>query len=300
MTGDLTWADAPLDVRKPLGEIFCLTYLKDVDETEALLRMGGLPDTFATRTPRDYVAAHHFDHGYPDMASALRMGDWTLLVEPRGWQGANLTRTLSLGTAAVSVLRHDHACHAFEYAVDGELVLGFDPFFGASRYGTEPDLLLPAMRELAFATTEAEEEDDDWDGTIARSLLLAERLTGVLPDHDTITGPLLSAHVEPWFSAAPPERPDGDAIAEVRALAARHGLTGTPGLADALAAAERGTAVTVTPESPLGMAVRGWLTEGRRASWSLNDHSGSMTPDERARAHELTGLAKALGAALRP
>jgi hypothetical protein len=68
---------------------------------------------------------------------------------------------------------------------------------------------------------------------------------------------------------------------------------------DALAAAER---VTVTPDSPLGQHVRTWLTESRRANWSLNDHSGRhrMTETERRRAFDFGWLARALGAALQP
>jgi hypothetical protein len=160
------------------------------------------------------------------------------------------------------------------------------------------------MVDIGFATTE--DEDDDLDAVIAGSLLLAEHITGVLPTFEALTGPLTSAHIEPWFTGArkpPAGRPghDGpvDAVAEVRRLTGLHGLTDTPGLADALAAAERAEPVTITPDSPLGRHVRDWLTESRRASWSLNDHSGHrMTEAERRRAFDLGWLTRALGAAI--
>lgn len=77
-------------------------------------------------------------------------------------------------------------------------------------------------------------------------------------------------------ASAEPTGVDGpvDAVTEVRRLTSLHHLTDTPGLADALTAAERGEHVTVDPDSPLGRHVRTWLTESRRASWSMNDHSG--------------------------
>ena len=304
---DLAWADAYPGQEPMLGEIFCLTFIRGVDAAEALRRMGGLPDTVATRTSSDLGNLHTFDDGYPEMASALPLGAWTVVFEPNGFNGSLMTATLSRGTEAISVLRHDYASAGFTYAVDGELVTYFDPISPAYRNGADPDRLLTPMRDLGFPVTE--DEEDDSDGDTSRSLRLVEQLTGVLPTFAALTGPLTSAHVEPWFTDAPKEpagRPghDGpvDAVTEVRRLTGLYDLTGTPGLADALAAAERGDRVTVTPESPLGQHVRTWLTESRRASWSLNDHGGRhrMTEAERRRAFDLGWLTRALGAALQP
>ncbi|QFU91047.1 DUF6461 domain-containing protein [Amycolatopsis sp. YIM 10] len=299
---DLRWADN-FPGREPcLGEIFCLTFIRGVDEREALRRMGGLPGSFATRTPSEMEAQKNFDNGYPEVASALPLGDWTVVFEPGGFHGTGLTPVLSRGTEAVSVLRHDYASPGFAYSVDGELVTGFDPTFPAYRTGADPDRLLTRMREVGFAMGE---DDDNFDRDTARGLVLVERLTGVLPTLDALTGPLVSAHFEPWFTDKPKQpagRPgvDGpvDAIAETRRLTGLLGLTGTPGLAEALAAAERGEKVTVSPESPLGRHVRDWLAESRRAGRSLNDHSGQVTEEKRRRAFDHGWLARALGAAL--
>jgi hypothetical protein len=305
---DLAWADAYPGQWPTLGEIFCLTFIRGVDDVEALRRMGALPDTVTTRTWSDVGDLHNFDAGYPEVALALPLGAWTVVFEPSGFNGSHLTATLSRGTEAVSVLRHDYASPEFAYAVDGEMITQFDPTFPADRYGADPDRLLTRMHNVGFTTTD-EDEDDNFGGDTGRSLRLIEQLTGVLPTFAALTGPLTSAHVEPWFTEAPKEpagRPghDGpvDAITEVRRLTSLHDLTGAPGLADALTAAERGERVTVSPDSPLGHHVRTWLTESRRASWSLNDHSGRdrMTETERRRAFDLGWLARALGAALQP
>lgn len=289
-----------------LGEIYCLTFIRGVDGQEALRRMGGLADTVATRTWADLGELHNFDAGYPMVAGALPLAGWTVVFEPNGFEGAHLTAEVSRGTEAVAVLRHDYASPTFSYAVAGEVVTEFDPTFPAYRHGTGPDRLAGHMHEVGFPLSE--DEDSYFSDAISRALSLTERITGVLPAFEALTGPLLSAHLEPWFTDAPREpagRPghDGpvDAVGEVRRLTESHGLTDTPGLADALAAAERGEHVRVTPESPLGRHVREWLTVSRQASWSLNDHSGyRMTEAERRRAFELGWLARALGAAIQP
>jgi hypothetical protein len=306
---DLAWADAFPGQGPTLGEIFCLTFIRGVDGPEALRRMGGLPDTTATRTWSDIGDLHNFDDGYPEVASVLPLGTWTVVFEPNGFNGSHLTPIVSRGTEAVSVLRHDYASPTFAYAVDGELITHFDPTFPAYRHGADPDRLLSRMHDVGFTTTEDDEDDDNFNGDTGRSLRLIEQLTGVLPTFEALASPLTSAHIEPWFTKAPKQpagRPghDGpvDAVTEVRRLTNLHRVTDTPGLADALAAVERGEPVTVTPDSPLGQHVRIWLTESRRASWSLNDHGGQhrMTEPERRRAFGLGWLARALGAALQP
>ncbi|MEU7903502.1 hypothetical protein [Actinoplanes sp. NPDC049118] len=57
----------------------CLTFVKGVDETEALRRMGGYPDSFAGRTGEELAELmDDFDEGYPRMAGPLisERGRW--------------------------------------------------------------------------------------------------------------------------------------------------------------------------------------------------------------------------------
>ena len=317
---DLAWADG--GERDSLGEIFCLTFIRDVDAAEALRRMGGLPGTFATRTWSNAGDLDNFDDGYPEMAMALPLGGWTVVFESYGFNGISLTSALSHGTEALSVLRHDYASPAFAYAVDGVLITGFDPTcpYPHLRYGADPDRLLSHMLEVGFAMGDNEDdedgdfdEDDDFDNNHdrphGRCLRLIEQFTGRLPTFEALNGPLMSAQIEPWFAEArkdPAVRPgyDGpvDAVTEVRRLTSLHGLTETPGLADALAAAERGEPVSIAPDSSLGEHVRSWLTEYRRAGRASNGGEGRwrMTEIERDRAFDLGLLARALGAAIQP
>ena len=296
MTDGLAWADASAGDEGLLDEIFCLTFVRDLDEAEALRRMGGLPDTVAVRTVPDIGALHTFEDGYPTVASVLRLGAWTVVFEPGGFEGAGLVAGLSRGGEAVSVLRHDYASHAFCYAVAGEEVSRFDPTFPAIRYGSDPDRLLPTMRSAGFTLA----PDGNFDTPVTDCLRLAELLTGTRPALGDLTGPLTSAHIEPWFSdAATGGEPV--AAADVRRLAGELGVAEASGLADALTAAEAASQIAITPDSPLGLQVRDWLAGSRRASWSANDHRARdrMTDDERKRAFALGRLAYSIGDALR-
>ncbi|QKW35757.1 hypothetical protein HUT06_18370 [Actinomadura sp. NAK00032] len=314
---DVKWAES-------FNEIYCFTFIKGVGETEALLRLGGLQDTFRPRTQQEASEMYDsYEAGYANVAFALDLGGWTVLIEPGGYQGAliELLRALSLGTEAVSVRRHDYADHGFGYAVDGTLVTGFEPTWPGRRWGSEPDRLVGKMRTAGLDPDLDDEEDFVSDPHVP-ALLLAGLITGVLQHRDTLSGRLMSAEIEPWFSAAEPWLGHGPADPEMiaalaaapphvlRSVAARETerlasvlhLDGTPGLAEAVAAAERGETVKVSPTSELGVHVRSWLKRAHQAGRSLNASfdRGNMTDDERTDAYMLGWFAGVLRAALWP
>jgi hypothetical protein len=314
---DVKWAES-------FNEIYCFALLKGIGEDEALLRLGGLPDTFRPRTFEEASEMYaSYDAGYPNFAFALDLGAWTMLVEPDGFQAASIEtqRALSTGTELVTVQRHDYADHGFGYAVDGTLVTGFEPTWPGRRWGCDPDRLLGKMR-TAGLDPDMDDEDDFVSGAYVPALLLAGLVTGVLPHQDAFSGRILSAQIEPWFSAAEPSLAygpkDPDMIAALdaapphvlRAVASREtmrqasvlGVDGTPGLAEAVAAAERGEEVKVSPTSELGMHVRSWLTRSRQVWGSLNSPSDrwNMSEDEREAASLLGWFAGTLRAALWP
>ncbi|RFS81262.1 hypothetical protein D0T12_33375 [Actinomadura spongiicola] len=341
--GDIEWVDG--DAR--LGEIFCLTFVKDVDETEALTRLGALPDTLRPRELDEAAEAFdRFETGYTELAFALNLGAWTMVVEVNGFQGV-LTEPLaglSRGTEVVSVQRHDYADHGFRYAVDGTLVTGFEPTWPQHRWGSDPDRLLGKMRAAGLDPDAGDVDDDDDEDTdvsadvgaevgadvgydvgyepaaYVSAFLLAGLVTGAVPHPDALAGRLLSAEIEPWFGAAPPAMSAGPtdpamiaaldaapprllravAAAETMRLATVLGLDATPGLAEAVAAAERGEQVTVSAGSELGGHVRSWLARARQAGRSLNDPLArhKMSDDERTAAHMVFWFADALRAAL--
>ncbi|UQU61719.1 DUF6461 domain-containing protein [Couchioplanes caeruleus] len=258
-----------------LGGRFCVTFVKGVDEREALARMGAYPDTVGER-----AGAQLTGH-----AAALTAGRWTLVIEPEGAAGSDhvLLEAVSRGTEAVSVLRDDAATPRFTYAVKGTTTVAFDPSFPSPEvtWGTDPGLLQHLM-QAAGLREPAGEDEETWRDAEARSLVLAQRITGVRVPEDPLARPRLSARIEPWFvgparaadllrpgprfadlfaaaAAAPDERKRAVAVAEVRRLAGLLGVAGTPGLDAALDEAARGAGRPVPMDSELGRHVRSWL-----------------------------------------
>lgn len=300
MQHDLSWADSCH--REPfLGEIFAIAFVRGRDPLDALDRVGGLPDTVADRTPDEIRRLHEYEHGYPDVVSALALGEWTVLVQPTGFELAYLADALSRGTEALTVLRHDYANPRFTHALDGRIVTGFHPSWPGDRHGTDRDALVPRMRQAGF---DLDGDGGQYDGAISRSLRLAGLVTGVLPTFEQLTAPLPSMHFDPWFARTRPSSVENerDALAKAEAIVAELDLAGTPGLADAFAAAHRGERVVVTQHSELGRHVREWSTTSRVGRWSANDHSAAaaVTDEDRHRGHRFTYLLEALRAAFRP
>ncbi|GAA3343655.1 hypothetical protein GCM10020358_43770 [Amorphoplanes nipponensis] len=289
-----------------LGGTFCLTYLKGVDAPAALRRLGGCPETVRERTGAELTAS-------PRLAAAVRLGAWSVVIEPGGALGADraLLEAASRGAAAVCVSRHAGAAGHFAYAVDGTTVTGFDPAYPAEEtvWGSDPGMLRRLMDALGLRPP-SDESERTWEDAEARAIVLAQRITGVrLPERPLRTA-LVSAELEPWFvtpasrgdllrarrrdpdtaelvaaaETAGAERQRAVAVAEVRRQAAVLGLADTPGLTPALDAGH-----PIEVGSPLGARVRGWLATVRQGA----EHPDRLTEQERAHA---AGLGWFLGA----
>ncbi|WP_426513761.1 DUF6461 domain-containing protein [Dactylosporangium sp. McL0621] len=318
-----------VELCEALGEIFCLTFVRGLDAREALTRMGAYPDTFAELSPEEmYERQSSFDAGYPSLAGAVTRDGWTVCLEPDGFECAGpLLATVSHGTEAVSVLRHDYASPRFTYAVDGEEVTGFDPGYPHEFWGTDPGRLTAQLHAVGLGPIAPADEGPD--EPVARAVLLAATIAGGLPSPDALTGPMLSAQFDPWFTAARPsggslspdpfgQRPQraelvaavdaaspeakrAVAVAEARRIAGLLRVADAPGLADTLAAAEAGRFPGVPVASPLGREVRGWLRYATTAGQSLNDHAGQrMTDADRQRGYLFGWFTLALRGALYP
>ena len=312
---DLAHARALCD---QLGGTFCLTYLKGVGAAEALRRLGGCPDTFRERSAGELSEQRQsFDAGFPELAVALEVGAWSVVIEPGGFLGAGhpLLEAASRGTEAVSVSRHDSASAHFGYVVDGTTVTAFDPGYPAveTTWGSEPGMLRHLTDALGLRP-QSDESENTWQDAEARAIVLAQRITGARIPAQPLLTPRVSAELEPWFvtpaaggdllragrrapfaaelvaaaEAAGPGLRREVAVAEVRRQAAVLGVADSPGLAETLAA---GTPVAV--ESPLGGQVRNWLATVRRASRSGEEHRHPTTDEERRHA---AGLGCFLGA----
>ncbi len=315
---DLAHARALCD---QLGATFCLTYVKGADAVEALRRLGGCPDTIRERTVEEVTGRREsFAAGFPQVAMAIELGAWSVVIEPGGVPGSDhgLLEAASRGTEAVAVLRHDRAAAHFGYAVDGTTITGFDPGYPAEEtiWGADPKLLRHLMDALGLRPP-ADESERTWEGAEARAIVLAQRITGVRVPAGPLRAARMSAELEPWFvtsapvndllraarrtpfagelvaaaEAADPRVQRAVAVAEVRRQATALGVVDSPGLAEALE-----TAAPVAMDSPLASQVWEWLAAGRRASRTTDPSSadrGRMTDAERRHA---VGLGWFLGA----
>jgi Family of unknown function (DUF6461) len=279
-----------------LRQAFCFSLVRGLDEAEVLRRLGGERSQPRTHTLGEAAElSGSFHAGYPKLVLAAKVGSWVVAVEDNGWEGTRpeVLRVLSRGTRAVSVYRNVNAHGRFSYAVDGTVLVGFEPLFPQRRWGSQPDLLLGPMRAVAL--------DPDWAqppyGRVdLAALALAERLTGVHLDAAILDGPLVTAEVTPRLPDPPASswlrRQDAELAAAVgragpavrrraAATAARHAvrlarLERDPVVADALAAAEAGQARQVGDPSRLGWRIRAWAVAVETAWRVRNDPSASL------------------------
>lgn len=128
-------------------------------------------------------------------------------MQPASFWLGHLADASSRGTEAFATTRHEYANPAFAYAVNGTIVTGFNPWYPDDRYGTEPDRLLPRMKEAGF---DPDDEDGQYRQSTSRSLRLIGSVTGVLPTADQVNGPLPSMQFDHWFSRTRPSSSEND------------------------------------------------------------------------------------------
>lgn len=203
---DITYADVNwLAHGWELGDAWCLTFVRGLEDAEALRRLGAREESIRPLSYRVLT-----DEGlYPHTVLAGRVEGWVVLVERNG--GAAIQpgplRALSAGTELVSVFRHDHANDLFVYALDGEVLTSFDPGKPGWRDGSDPDRLLDTMREVGFdpayvpgACVPQDDEDEEFSIDRPRvdgALMLAAQLTGVVFSQRVLNGPLLGGVLGP-------------------------------------------------------------------------------------------------------
>ncbi|WP_433443240.1 DUF6461 domain-containing protein [Nonomuraea sp. CA-141351] len=160
-----------------LGDVWCLTFVRGLDEAEALRRLGAAEESIRPLSYRELT-----DEGlFPRTVLAGRLEGWAVLIERNGSEATepDAVRALSAGTDLVSVSRHDYATDLFVYAVDGDRLTSFDPRKPAWRYGSDPDRLLGKMRDVG----------------VSGALMLAAQLSGVVLTREVLNGPLVGGVV---------------------------------------------------------------------------------------------------------
>ncbi|MEV5888010.1 DUF6461 domain-containing protein [Nonomuraea fuscirosea] len=166
-----------------LGEIYCVSFVRDVSPEEALRRFGVDEKTMEEVAfhELEYRSAESMRADAAGYIGAARVGDWTVVIEPGGWMMAvadEVYAPVSRGTEVVSVCRHDYAQDTFAYIVDSAPVVWFDPMYPEERSGSDPDRLVPKMREVGL------DPDHDLDGPsidhpLESSFALASDITGL-------------------------------------------------------------------------------------------------------------------------
>ncbi|GIG87679.1 DUF6461 domain-containing protein [Plantactinospora endophytica] len=301
-----------------LDEAFCLTFVRDPDDTAVLCRFGVDPASLQSLTGVDDIAELPFEH----VVVAGRLDGWVFVLEENGFEGSRpeVLRAVSAGTEAVSVYTNVNANRRFGHAVDGVLRTGFDPSSPVRRWGDAPDALVPLMRQVGLPVS----GDGGWSGAgLDAGLRLADVITGVHLDGARLAGPLTTGRLVPLLSD-PPERPtwmlreDAELLtaitsappdllrrvvaAEARRRADGAGISGEPVVAEALAEIDRGGGRTVPDNSGLGRLLRelGYRSDIAGTSLALPTQRGRMTDAERRQAFARHSAGLAVQAALFP
>ncbi|MBB5075986.1 DUF6461 domain-containing protein [Nonomuraea endophytica] len=172
-----------------LGGIYTISFVRGLDEHEALRRLGAADENIRLIDDGDYT----YPEG-PQIITVRRIGDWTVAIEDCGWRGAQRETLDALshdGGEAVAVLRHDYAQHHVAYAVDGRLITDINPGFPIHRQGADPDRLNRHLRELGIDPA----ADDSIDNPIPAALALAGRITGIVVTPQHLRRPVLGAAI---------------------------------------------------------------------------------------------------------
>ncbi|MDF2709388.1 MAG: hypothetical protein K0R62_5040 [Nonomuraea muscovyensis] len=170
---------------EPLDDIYCVSFVRGLSPREVLRRFG-VDESTLEEVTFDELSVRSAENAEDaaGFVGAVRIGEWTMLVEPGGWQlavVAELGARVSAGTEAVSVCRHDYAADSFTYLAGGELVTHFDPMAPNARSGGDPDRLVAWMREVGLDPDSDDAAQDDADLTlrIPACFALASRITGL-------------------------------------------------------------------------------------------------------------------------
>ena len=164
----------------------CVTIVTGLDAAEAVRRLGG---NVATERASTFDEAFN---AYPETAHVLfdALPRGVLLVENNGWEGSRpeVASKLSRDGELVSIYWSVNAHMRFMYAVDGDVVVWFDPLLVEQSWaGSDPEALDEHTNDLEFGEERALED----------SFLLAELVTGVAVQREWFDVPHRCVDVTP-------------------------------------------------------------------------------------------------------
>ncbi|GAA3031948.1 DUF6461 domain-containing protein [Streptosporangium longisporum] len=181
-----TPAELPrLSEHEVLDEIYCVSFVRGLAPEEVLRRFG-VDESTMEEVTSDELGERSAEGMSDDAAGyvgAVKVGDWTLVIEPGGWKLAvdsEVMARVGRGTEVVSVCCHTYASDTFAYIVDGEPVVWFDPMLPDARSGSDPDRFVKEMREVGLGPEyDIEDDGSHIDLPMERSFALAGRITGL-------------------------------------------------------------------------------------------------------------------------
>jgi hypothetical protein len=179
----------------------CLTFVRDISE-EHLISEFGMDPSAAVMMPEDEAVTAYV----PDIKSPPRpwirvgeAGSWTFAIEYVSIMGFvdEVGLRASLGTEAAVFAWTPKPNHDVFYLRDSVTVTQFESGIWWERFGSDPDVFLPAMRQLGFQTEQPQlprsraEILADPDPIIA-SLELLTLALGIQVSGELARGPLLT------------------------------------------------------------------------------------------------------------
>ncbi|GAA3206922.1 DUF6461 domain-containing protein [Nonomuraea helvata] len=177
-SGNFSW----LEDTEPLGDVYCVSFVRHISPEEALRRFGVDESTMeeVTFEEMEERSAENAEDaaGY---IGAAEIEGWTLVIEPGGWRIAaddDVRTRVSRGAEVVSVCRHDYAVDTFVHEIDGKTIICFDPMAPQDRSGSDLDRFADAMRDVGLDPDHAF-DGPEIENPIPRAFALASRMTGV-------------------------------------------------------------------------------------------------------------------------
>ncbi|MFI7152098.1 DUF6461 domain-containing protein [Nonomuraea sp. NPDC050022] len=161
----------------PLGPVYGITFVRDLDEREVLHRLGAA-DQDVRLVSDEEVARHQEAEGPEEIITVARIEDWTVAA-CKGRRGSRreLVKALSVGGGEAIAVQRDRGAHdRFIYAMDGQVVTSFAPSRPFDRQGSDPDRLNGHLRMLGIDPA----GDDIVDNAVPAALALASRISGVV------------------------------------------------------------------------------------------------------------------------
>ncbi|WP_107655745.1 DUF6461 domain-containing protein [Nocardia suismassiliense] len=208
------WLNASESQAGPLGVIFSIAFVRNLDPSEVVRRFSKGDDSGQEsdfEELKDRIV--EFKSGGGDgggHVGVFRAGAWSVAIEPYGWWATDrdVLAELSRDCEVLAITRHDYAEHSLAYAIDATIVTGHQLWYPHIRWGCDPDRLNDHMRELGMQLDmtddeyiydadedEPESNSDAWDISrstgVPRAFALAAKVTGVSFTADMLDQPLL-------------------------------------------------------------------------------------------------------------